>query len=204
MLSVQPEPMPSAAYLRDTKQEMQMLWIAIVIALAAGAGNPLQAGANAELNHVTGHPLLAALWVYLSGLAGVLLLVVLMLPFFPVTFDRLAGSAAQVPWWAWMGGVISIGSTIAGLMLAQRLGSGVFTGLSVTAACWINLDGRASGSTRPRRCVCWAVPFWSQVCGWWPGPEGCFSAAVVHRRVRTALLYYGSSPLLPHALSPAP
>jgi transporter family-2 protein len=134
MLSVQPEPMPSAAYLRDTKQEMQMLWIAIVIALAAGAGNPLQAGANAELNHVTGHPLLAALWVYLSGLAGVLLLVVLMLPFFPVTFDRLAGSAAQVPWWAWMGGVISIGSTIAGLMLAQRLGSGVFTGLSVTAA----------------------------------------------------------------------
>ncbi len=111
-----------------------MLWIAIVIALAAGAGNPLQAGANAELNRVTGHPLLAALWVYLSGFAGVLLLIVVLRSFFPSPLDRVAATAAQVPWWAWLGGVISIGSTIAGLMLAQRLGSGVFTGLSVTAA----------------------------------------------------------------------
>ena len=111
-----------------------MLWIALLIALAAGAGNPLQAGANAELNRVTHHPLLAALWVYASGLAGVLVLAVVLRPFFPIAFGRLAASAGHVPWWAWMGGAISIGSTIAGLMLAQRLGSGVFTGLSVTAA----------------------------------------------------------------------
>jgi transporter family-2 protein len=116
------------------KQENGMLWIAILFALAAGAGNPLQAGANAELNRVMGHPVLAALWVYLSGLAGVVLLALVLRPFVPATLDRLAGSVTLVPWWAWLGGAISIGSTITGLMLAQRLGSGVFTALSVTAA----------------------------------------------------------------------
>ncbi len=33
-----------------------------------------------------------------------------------------------------MGGLISIASTMAGLTFAQKMGSGVFTGLSVTAA----------------------------------------------------------------------
>jgi transporter family-2 protein len=111
-----------------------MVWIAILFALAAGAGNPLQAGANAELNRVLGHPIVAAVWVYLSGLAGVLLLALLLRAFVPAPFVRVAASAGQVPWWAWLGGVISIGSTVAGLMLAQRLGSGAFTALSVTAA----------------------------------------------------------------------
>ena len=41
---------------------------------------------------------------------------------------------AGVPAWAWLGGVISIASTLAGLTLAQKLGAGIFTGVSVTAA----------------------------------------------------------------------
>ena len=45
-----------------------------------------------------------------------------------------ADKLAKTPWWAWMGGLLSIASTVAGVTLAQRMGSGVFTTLSVTAA----------------------------------------------------------------------
>ncbi len=41
---------------------------------------------------------------------------------------------ASVPWWAWTGGVLSIASTLAGLTLAQKMGSGLFTGVSLTAS----------------------------------------------------------------------
>jgi transporter family-2 protein len=41
---------------------------------------------------------------------------------------------AALPWWAWAGGVLSIASTMAGLTLAQKMGSGTFTGVSLTAS----------------------------------------------------------------------
>ncbi len=115
-----------------------MSWIAIVFSVLAGAANPFQAGANAALNKGLGRPLTAGLWVYGSGLAGVLLLLL----FSRYVLTGAGSRAGEVPWWAWLGGVASIGSTMAGLMLAQRLGSGLFTGLSVTAAvlCSVVLD----------------------------------------------------------------
>ena len=109
-----------------------MLSIAILIALAAGAANPFQTGVNAELNKQLQQPALAGVWVYLSGLAGLLLMGLALRQFSAAHLGRLAAAFPQVPWWAWMGGLISIGSTMAGLLFAQRLGSGVFTGLSVT------------------------------------------------------------------------
>ena len=45
-----------------------------------------------------------------------------------------ASKFATAPWWAWAGGLLSIGATLAGAAFAQRLGSGIFTGLSLTAA----------------------------------------------------------------------
>jgi transporter family-2 protein len=41
---------------------------------------------------------------------------------------------AGVSRWAWVGGLISIASSMAGLLLAQKMGSGIFTGTSLTAA----------------------------------------------------------------------
>jgi transporter family-2 protein len=116
-----------------------MLWIAIMFALAAGAANPFQAGTNAELNKQLGQPMLAGVWVYLSGLTGVLVLALLARQFSLPNLARAGAAVAHVPWWAWCGGVISIGSTIAGLVFAQRLGSGVFTGLSITASLLISM-----------------------------------------------------------------
>jgi transporter family-2 protein len=42
--------------------------------------------------------------------------------------------AAAAPWWAWLGGLVSVISTVIALTVAQRLGSGLFTGVSVTAS----------------------------------------------------------------------
>ena len=113
----------------------RMLWIAIVIALAAGAVNPFQAGANAELNKHLQQPAFAGLWVYASGLLGMLALAVVAMAARQLSTGHVARAAASgVPWWAWLGGVVSIGSTLAGLTFAQRLGSGPFTGLSLTAS----------------------------------------------------------------------
>ena len=102
---------------------------AYLIAIASGAANPLQAGANAELNKQLDSPLWAGIFVYASGLLGLLLAQLLLRHAFP-TNDRLVNVKA----WAWLGGLISIASTLAGLTLAQKLGSGVFTGLTVTAS----------------------------------------------------------------------
>ena len=105
-----------------------MGWIVFVVALVAGAANPFQGATNAELNKQLHQPLWTAIAVYTSGLAGLLLAQLFMRAPVP------AGQAGSVPWWAWMGGLISLGPTIVGLTLTQKLGSGLFTGLSVSAS----------------------------------------------------------------------
>ncbi len=106
-----------------------MNWLVYLAAIAAGAANPGQSGANAQLRKSLDETVLTAAWVYLSGLLAMLLIQVFVREAWP------AGSKlAQVPWWAWLGGLLSIGSTVTGITLAHRLGSGVFTGVSVTAS----------------------------------------------------------------------
>src|SRR5579884_1454167 len=105
-----------------------MTLFAILLAIAAGAANPFQSGTNAELNKQLGTFLWAGAIVYASGLLGVMLLQLFMRQPLPVP------KFSSVPAWAWLGGLISIAPTLAGVTLAQRLGAGVFTGASVTAA----------------------------------------------------------------------
>ncbi len=106
-----------------------MPWLLFLAAVASGISNPFQSGTNAQLNKQLGNPLWATVFVYASGLLGLLLAQLFARQAFPDS-ARLAG----VSWWAWLGGLISVISTVAGLTLAQKLGSGVFTGASVTAA----------------------------------------------------------------------
>ena len=111
-----------------------MNWIIYALTVAAGAANPAQAAANAELRKALGQLLGATLFVYLSGLIGMLFIHLIWRQPLPA-FQKLA----SVPWWAWTGGLLSIGATMAGAGFAQRLGSGVFTGLSVTASLAMSL-----------------------------------------------------------------
>lgn len=106
-----------------------MIWLITLIALAAGAANPFQSGTNAELNKQLGQPVLTGIIVYASGLAALLLVQLLIHK--PVPSQA---QIHQVPWWAWLGGIISLASTLAGLAFAQKLGSGLFTGLTITAS----------------------------------------------------------------------
>ena len=73
--------------------------------------------------------MLAALFVYGSALIALLIM---------IPYTRLAGfgqsRAAEVPWWAWLGGLLSIVSTMAGLMLAKKMGSMFFTATTVTCS----------------------------------------------------------------------
>jgi bacterial/archaeal transporter family-2 protein len=104
-------------------------WIIYLLAALAGAANPAQAAANAELKKTINQALVATIAVYFTGLLGMVLIQVLSRQPLPAV-SKLSGA----PWWAWTGGLLSIGATLAGAAFAQRLGSGVFTGLSVTAA----------------------------------------------------------------------
>lgn len=105
-----------------------MNWISYLLAIGAGAINPIQTGANAQLNKSVAAPVWTALSIYLSGLCAMLLIQAFVRETFPS--ERLA----TVPWWAWTGGLISVGSTMAGLTFAQKMGAGSFTGLSITAS----------------------------------------------------------------------
>jgi len=109
-----------------SKRGLPMSWLLFLAALVAGTANPFQSGLNAELNKQTGQPLWASIVVYSTGLMG--LLVLLFCFYSKIPFSK----AGTVPWWAWPGGLVSVISTVAGLTVAQRLGSGLFTGLSVT------------------------------------------------------------------------
>lgn len=105
-----------------------MPFILVLIAIGSGLANPFQSGFNAELNKQLTKPVWATIVVYASGLAALLLVQLFVREAIPL------GKLTQIPWWAWIGGLISIVSTVAGLTLAHRLGSGIFTGASVTAA----------------------------------------------------------------------
>ncbi|HEX3683865.1 MAG TPA: DMT family transporter [Bryobacteraceae bacterium] len=111
-----------------------MNWIFYLAAAASGVANPAQAGANAQLRKSTEHAVFSAAIVYASGLVFMLLFQLVARQTWPN-----GGKLQAVPWWAWTGGLLSLASTMAGITLAQKLGSGVFTGITVTASITISI-----------------------------------------------------------------
>ena len=105
-----------------------MAWLSFLVAILSGVANPFQAVTNAQLNKQLQAPVWTGVLVYLTGLLGMLVVQAFVRQPLPIA------NAGHVSWWAWTGGLISILSTVAGLLLVQRLGSGIFTGLSITAS----------------------------------------------------------------------
>ena len=114
-----------------------MGWLSYLFAAAAGVCSTVQAGANSQLRKSLDQPLLAGLCVYATGLLALLIAV----PFTRFT-GRVSDKVTQTPWWAWLGGLLSIGATMAGLMLARKMGSAGFTSTMVTSSliCSVCLD----------------------------------------------------------------
>ncbi len=99
-----------------------------LIALLTGSLNAIQSGTNATLNKTLEAPVFA-LFAVTAVSCGVYLLAGLFIGFtWPET-----GKFAQVPWWGWIGGALGGLYVIAMVFLAQKLGSALFTGLTMTA-----------------------------------------------------------------------
>ncbi|AZC16480.1 MULTISPECIES: DMT family transporter [Pseudomonas] len=94
------------------------LLIPILLSLLAGFAVPLQAGTNARLGSLLGHPLWAT---GISLLVSLLALGVLLL-FIKVPRPNLL-AAAQGPWWIWLGGLAGVLYITVALLMAPRLGA---------------------------------------------------------------------------------
>ena len=97
--------------------------------IVAGILNGLQTGMNSQLNKSLGQTILAAPIVYLAGLAAMLIAA-------PIMGARLGDYAklAHTPWWAFCGGICGAVFIYAMLSTTQKVGAGVFMGLTVTSA----------------------------------------------------------------------
>jgi bacterial/archaeal transporter family-2 protein len=106
-----------------------MSFLLIPLAFLAGILNTVQSGTNAALNKGLGQPIIAALCVSLGNIVVYLIVGA----FIGLRWPE-AGRVAQVPWWAWTGGVFGSVYVLSVIFFADKLGAAVFTGCTVTAA----------------------------------------------------------------------
>lgn len=94
------------------------LLISIALSVLAGFAVPLQAGSNAKLGVLLGHPLWAtAISLIVSGVAISAVMLILKVP-------RPHIAALQAgPWWIWLGGIAGVFYITAALILVPRLGA---------------------------------------------------------------------------------
>lgn len=90
-------------------------------ALIAGAVVPFQAGANATLGRLLGHPL----WATLVSLAVSIAVILPVMAAFRVSAPTI-DAASKGPWWIWTGGLAGVIYITAALLLAPRLGAANF------------------------------------------------------------------------------
>lgn len=102
-----------------------MSWISLLLytlaAVTVGALMPLQAGTNAKLSRVLGHPLLGAL----GSLAVSTIIAIALLLILRVQFPSF-GLMSRAPWWAWLGGFFGVAFVTTALFVAPRMGSAPF------------------------------------------------------------------------------
>jgi len=89
------------------------------VALTAGALVSYQAGANATLGRALGHPL----WATFVSLAVSLLVAIPVMLLMRVPVPAVGQAAANLPAWAWLGGVAGAIYVTAALLLTPRMGA---------------------------------------------------------------------------------
>lgn len=98
-------------------------------ALLAGIATAIEPGQNAGLAKSLARPLLAGVVSLVVSIAAIIAAMLVTGQYGVPGMDRLA----QVPWWAWLGGLMSAGLTMAQLYISKRIGAATFLGLIVTA-----------------------------------------------------------------------
>ena len=97
---------------------------AMLLAIVVGALLPLQVAMNMTLRPWFRDPVVAALPNFLVGMAALAAYMVLVRAKLPS-----AASLVQVPWWAWLGGLIGASYIIATLELGPKLGAALLLAL---------------------------------------------------------------------------
>jgi transporter family-2 protein len=95
-----------------------MLWLYLLLAVAAGVMLPLQYGINAQLAHWLGSPIRAAFVSFLVGMLALLVVSVFVRKPLPS-----AARLGQVPWWVWIGGLLGAFYVAGSIVTAPRLGA---------------------------------------------------------------------------------
>ena len=98
----------------------------VLVAIAAGAFLPLQAGVNTRLSHFVGGPIRAS---FVSFAIGAFVLFVVAL----IAYRGGVGRAGAAPWWAWIGGALGAFYVTAAIVVGPRIGSAAFFGILVAA-----------------------------------------------------------------------
>ncbi|HQT78788.1 MAG TPA: DMT family transporter [Rhodopila sp.] len=106
---------------------MGVIWIYPLI-IAAGVLQAWGPPMNGALRTALVNPWLASL-VSFVPIVAFLVVVFACLPRPLPTADGVAG----MPWWAPLGGLIGAFAVVAGLMFVDKVGAGVFAGLTITA-----------------------------------------------------------------------
>jgi transporter family-2 protein len=113
---------------------MSNTYFYILLALAAGAMMPTQAGTNNKMAAVVGSPILSA---FISFFVGTIALFVYLL-ISGVSLSGLA-SAKEAPAIAWIGGLLGAFFVTAGVMLVPRLGVATTFSLMIAAQMLVTL-----------------------------------------------------------------
>ena len=95
-----------------------MTLLLLLLALAAGALLPVQAGINAQLRSALGSPLAAALVSFLVGTAGLALITLVLRV--PIPLQTAWAASA---WWQWIGGLVGAVYVLSTIILAPKLGA---------------------------------------------------------------------------------
>lgn len=107
--------------------------MAYLIIVAAGLLVAMQAGANARLDKNLHNPFLSSAVSFGSGLLALLLTLAVYLALQKGSMPR-GQQIAAVPWWGWIGGALGAVYVLVGVLTVQKVGTGVFVCLSVTAS----------------------------------------------------------------------
>jgi len=96
-----------------------------LMAAMVGAGLTVQVGMNATVRFAIGSPVLAAIVNFVVGLAALILVAVVSGARWP------PGSAAVVPAWAWLGGLLGALYVASTTVLGPRLGAAALLALTL-------------------------------------------------------------------------
>ncbi|MGC3976103.1 MAG: DMT family transporter [Nitrospira sp.] len=131
----------------DHHWRTRMEQILIPLVLLAGAGLPVQAGANARLSKSFGSPLVAT--TVQLGIGTVILFVMTGLSGTLGTVRRLP----DMPWWHAMGGLASACYVLSGILLLPRLGAVATMGLIIAgqmaASLFLDVQGLLGITAKP-------------------------------------------------------